>query len=266
MEPLVTSHLDHNMCPVLDKSTTMIGPEIPAHLLKRSNSTSDSDDECGPQPGPQIPAHLLQTRPSASRLQVFDDDDNEGRAIPSIGPSIPPELLAASSPRAYEPQPVAGPSRPAEKLSIGPSLPNYGPTYNSSTGGIEDDDSDDDIGPKPLPAGMHHEETDAVKEFLASEEKRRKLAEVCFSFFKNVQLCLNTETGSCQTKGSSAGGVDARSTNINGPSIKYVPRTSSNFHPSIKFHRPRPNKAKSPPILSRHSTRQHLQKRRLPMD
>jgi hypothetical protein len=53
---------------------------------------------------------------------------------------------------------------------------------------MEDDDSDDDVGPKPLPAGMHHEETDAVKEFLASEEKRRKLAEVCFSFFENLHL------------------------------------------------------------------------------
>ena len=172
----------------------MIGPQIPAHLLTGTNTVSDGDDEDGPRKpsslGPQIPIHLHPTKPSQSKVQVFDDDDDdEGPQpswAPSIGPSIPPEILAASKPRASKPQPVAGPSRPPQKPSIGPSLPRYGPTYNSSSGGIEDDDSDDDIGPKPLPAGMHHEETDAVKEFLASEEKRRKLAEVGFFFLGNL--------------------------------------------------------------------------------
>jgi len=162
----------------------MIGPQIPAHLL---TGTNPNDNEDGPQKppsiGPQIPAHLL---PSESKVQVFDDDEGPQ---PSIGPSIPPEILAASKPREYKPQPVAGPSRPPQKPSIGPSLPTYGPTYNPSSGGIEDDDSDDDIGPKPLPVGMHHEETDAVKEFLASEEKRRKLAEVCFFFILRIYHC-----------------------------------------------------------------------------
>ena len=171
----------------------MIGPQIPAHLLTATSTVSDSDNEDGPQKppsiGPQIP-----TRPPESKVQVFDDDDDdEGpqpSLAPSIGPSIPPEILAASKPRASKPQQVAGPSKPPQKPSIGPSLPRYGPTYNPSRG-IEDDDSDDDdIGPKPLPAGMHHEETDAVKEFLASEEKRRKLAEV-WLFSLQIYLVVN---------------------------------------------------------------------------
>lgn len=62
---------------------------------------------------------------------------------------------------------------------MGPSLPNYAPTYDpNSAYANEDSDSDDDIGPKPLPAGMQHQQTDAVQEFLEREEKRRKAAEV----------------------------------------------------------------------------------------
>lgn len=50
--------------------------------------------------------------------------------------------------------------------------------YDPSSGYGDESDSDDDVGPKPLPAGMHHEAADPVKEFMEREEKRRKLAEV----------------------------------------------------------------------------------------
>ena len=40
------------------------------------------------------------------------------------------------------------------------------------------DDSDDDIGPKPLPAGAQLGERDAAAEFREREERRRKAAEV----------------------------------------------------------------------------------------
>ncbi|KAF8972499.1 hypothetical protein BDZ97DRAFT_1781324 [Flammula alnicola] len=174
-----------------------IGPQIPPHLLNQSHQEDNNDDDDGPQPsaniGPQIPAHLLSAKSTEPKIQVFDDDDDdEGPrppAGPSIGPSIPPQFLNASTKRVPEPRPVAGPSMPPPKVStstaqsqgkrtLGPSLPGYAPTYDPTSGHVDEDDSDDDdIGPKPLPAGMQHEQTDAVKEFIEREEKRRKLAE-----------------------------------------------------------------------------------------
>ncbi|KAF9481238.1 hypothetical protein BDN70DRAFT_876550 [Pholiota conissans] len=174
-----------------------IGPEIPPHLLKRSNS-GDSDDDDGPQPasiGPQIPTHLLSATSKESKTQVFDDDDfvprpTAGPSIgPSIGPSMPPHLQKpAPRPRTAEPRPIAGPSMPppsttsssrsSGKRNIGPTMPSYVPTYEPNSGyGDESDSDDDDVGPKPLPAGMVHVEADPVKEFMEREEKRRKLAE-----------------------------------------------------------------------------------------
>lgn len=64
---------------------------------------------------------------------------------------------------------------------MGPSFPTYGPTYNAQTysqmQGMDEDDSDDDVGPKPLPAGMKHQESSAVQEFMEREERRRKQLE-----------------------------------------------------------------------------------------
>ena len=67
---------------------------------------------------------------------------------------------------------------------IGPELPSHLKNPKNSESDDEppekepEDDDDDDFGPKPLPAGMQHQQTDAVKEFIEREEKRRKLAEV----------------------------------------------------------------------------------------
>lgn len=179
-----------------------IGPQIPAHLLKSSNRADSDDEDDGPQPaniGPQIPAHLLSAKSGESKTQVFDNDDDDDvgpspQVGPSIGPSMPPGSSARAAPEArpaaYS-RPVVGPSMPPSapsasasasaaaqgKRPVGPSLPNYAPMYDPSSGYGDESDSDDDVGPKPLPAGMHHEAADPVKEFMEREEKRRKLAE-----------------------------------------------------------------------------------------
>ncbi|KAK0503406.1 hypothetical protein EDD18DRAFT_1064691, partial [Armillaria luteobubalina] len=89
--------------------------------------------------GPQIP-------PEQVKQQGQDDNNDED----DHAPVLPPELLAARQ---------AGP----EKRFQGPTLP----TYN--------DDSDDDVGPKPLPTGRTSaNETGGLKQFMEQEEKSRK--------------------------------------------------------------------------------------------
>ncbi|TFK38739.1 hypothetical protein BDQ12DRAFT_651055 [Crucibulum laeve] len=173
-----------------------IGPQIPAHLLDSGpHSTSgDENDDQGPQPhvpilaGPQIPSNIETSFKNKNELApvtagpqipmgllkkstpVDDEDDDSD----DYAPALPPDLVAAQSA-------PAGPSRPSPsaagpstgKRQVGPSFPTYAPTYNADSY-YSDDDSDDDVGPKPLPAGMQHEEPDAVKEFIAREERRRK--------------------------------------------------------------------------------------------
>ncbi|RXW22861.1 hypothetical protein EST38_g2986 [Candolleomyces aberdarensis] len=147
-----------------------LGPQLPPRY-GQTTITDDAEDEDEPAPpqagiGPAIPAHLLNAK--------SNDVEDENRSTtppppPSIGPSFPTQSKA---------QPQAGPSA-ANRKAMGPALPNYGPTYNPSTFNNieEDDDSDDDVGPKPLPAGMKHEESNAVKEFLDREERMRKARE-----------------------------------------------------------------------------------------
>lgn len=129
----------------------MIGPAIPNHL----NRASDSDEE-GPQPstssspavlGPQLPPSL------AAKVAPDEDEDDED----SWAPSLPPDL-APPPPR------VIGPSFPGPSSRLG---------YN--------DDSDDDYGPMPLPAGVRAEEEagSGVREFIEREERRKKDLEVC---------------------------------------------------------------------------------------
>ncbi|KAH9487320.1 GPALPP motifs-containing protein 1 [Psilocybe cubensis] len=157
-----------------------IGPEIPPHLLKQSkrDDKDENEDDDGPQLpnassssiGPQIPAHLLN---SSSKIQVIDDDDDDFGPQPTSSPSIGPTMPTVTS------KPVAGPSipPPSSARTIGPSLPTYAPTYDPNSAYDNEDSDDDDIGPKPLPAGMQHRQSDAVQEFLEREEKRRKAAE-----------------------------------------------------------------------------------------
>ncbi|KAJ3530453.1 hypothetical protein NMY22_g8562 [Coprinellus aureogranulatus] len=172
-----------------------IGPQLPPHLqhlLGSSNAAdNDEDDDVGPQPagptvGPQMP-------PGFGSSRVHDDEDDKAPSS-GIGPAIPAHLLRGSSGKDAEgggrstTPPLERPSRPTHspeagpstnRKVVGPTLPNYGPTYNPDTyGNVEDEeDSDDDVGPKPLPAGMKHEESNAVKEFIEREERMRKARE-----------------------------------------------------------------------------------------
>ncbi|KZV77439.1 hypothetical protein PENSPDRAFT_645094 [Peniophora sp. CONT] len=143
-----------------------IGPSIPAHL-KQSRSPSGSP-EPGPSIGPQIPAaigpqipssvgpQLPRTTtptagPSLPSVSAQDEDDDED----DYAPALPPDLAAVR------------PAAPARRV-LGPSL---GPAP------YVDDDSDDDVGPAPLPAGHVYKERDAVKEFQEREERRKRAIE-----------------------------------------------------------------------------------------
>ncbi|KAG8731084.1 hypothetical protein FRC11_005190 [Ceratobasidium sp. 423] len=142
----------------------MIGPAIPAHLLKGSQNTEDDEEETGPMPaagpssppsttppapavtvaGPAIPEHLLKGS-EATTQQDEDDDD-------SFMPTLPPDL--------------AKPSKPAPR-PIGPTLPSRPPP--------EDSESDDDYGPMPLPGGISSNNySDGVREFLERERRREE--------------------------------------------------------------------------------------------
>ncbi|GJE97999.1 DUF3752 domain-containing protein [Phanerochaete sordida] len=138
----------------------MIGPDIPAHLLQnRSTTPDDGPEEAGPsQPppaiGPVIPPelHSRDRTPQANNEEDEDEDD--------YVPELPPDLAAARA------KPNAG-----AKRVQGPSFPGAPPRRQY------DDDSDDDVGPMPLPAGYVLEEKDGVTEFLEREERRRKQLE-----------------------------------------------------------------------------------------
>lgn len=125
-----------------------IGPELPPHLRVRSKQEEDGPSVAGPQ----IPTNFLKPA-----VEEEDEDEDD------YAPSLPPDMIAAR-----QAGPSAGPVKPVK----GPSLP---------TSYYRDDDSDDDVGPRPLPpsAQRHHGELDGVKQFLEKEERRRQQIEVC---------------------------------------------------------------------------------------
>ncbi|KAG8926156.1 hypothetical protein FRC03_010733 [Tulasnella sp. 419] len=87
--------------------------------------------------GPALPKHLQD---------VQDDDSSDD----DYGPALPPDLARP------------GPSKPV----VGPSFPTGPPP--------EDDESDEDVGPMPLPEGLQDDdEEDGVAEFLAKEKQRQ---------------------------------------------------------------------------------------------
>jgi hypothetical protein len=109
--------------------------------------------------GPQIPTYLLPTVAPAEDSGEEDD----------YTPALPPELAAARS---------AGPSLPSRSKSP-PKRQYVGPSLPSSQAPYDDDDSDSDVGPQPLPAAYASqvEGKSGVEEFLEREERRRKLQE-----------------------------------------------------------------------------------------
>jgi Protein of unknown function (DUF3752) len=134
-----------------------IGPDIPAHLLNR-NRTDEEDHaiDSNPAVGPQIPQALLN--------QTQDDEEEDDDYVPAL----PPDMVATRS---------VGPStsKPSTSKTVEVPVP---PPIHSSYHSRHSSDDEDDVGPKPLPPGMRHEETDAVREFMEKEERRRKELEV----------------------------------------------------------------------------------------
>ncbi|KAH8922276.1 hypothetical protein BT69DRAFT_1282387 [Atractiella rhizophila] len=80
-------------------------------------------------------------------------------------PALPPDLLPAKASTSSPPKPpTIGPSRPTfADLSVPISRPLPAP-----------DDSDDDYGPMPLPAGVSAPESDVRSEWMAREEERER--------------------------------------------------------------------------------------------
>lgn len=154
-----------------------IGPALPPHLQAAARPTEESDeDDYAPSIGPVIPSsgEAGPKLPAGPQLPA---------ASSSVGPQLPPSLARPSNiaedddeedEDAYLPAlpPDLAPSKPAARVQ-GPAMPpGVGARYTG------DSDSEDDVGPMPLPAGLSDTKVDAVQEFRAREEARRKAAEV----------------------------------------------------------------------------------------
>ncbi len=148
---------------LIQQLQTMIGPDIPAHLLGNTAPSEDEEEpEAGPsQPasiGPAIPPDLLAKKPAPTPVEEEDDDEDD------YMPALPPDLGREQSNPANQPL----------KKVLGPSFP----PVIGSRGGYYNDEDDEDVGPQPLPSWYVPEEKDGVTEFLEKEERRRKQVEV----------------------------------------------------------------------------------------
>ncbi|CAL1696827.1 unnamed protein product [Somion occarium] len=149
----------------------MIGPDIPTQLLQNRSTTPE--EEAGPSEhsiGPAIPPEILAR--SSAPTSVHQQQEEEEEEDDYYAPALPPDLLAARS----------GPSNAAPAASSSKPKPVVGPTFPSSLANRydryhEDEESDEDVGPMPLPEGVVLEEKDGVQEFLEKEERRRKQIE-----------------------------------------------------------------------------------------
>lgn len=190
-----------------------IGPELPPHLLSREKYREDGETQgSNVTVGPQFPSQLSTTPVPGPLLPPTQAEAEEESEEDDYGPALPPDLLAART--------GASSSASTLKKVVGPSFPHsYG--HDWQTGFQDDDDSDEDVGPKPLPTGYSFQEEDGVREFIEKEERRRKQVEVSnitsvlIPDQKNahgnwmVEHCV---TGSCEAKGLEARRVDVGST------------------------------------------------------
>lgn len=156
-----------------------IGPQLPAHLLRKQSeafksttpspfSADEDNEDAGPAPiGPHIPANIHNRRSQSAQdntnqdhdLGDNDDDDDDDAYVPAL----PPNLLTS---RTSTVEPISR----AEKRVLGPSLPSRD-NYD------EDENDEEDYGPKPSFSSVGQED-DGVREFMEKEEKRRKELEV----------------------------------------------------------------------------------------
>lgn len=159
-----------------------IGPALPPHLAHLAGRADNSDEDLA---GPSLPRST--TPPAAPAADQGGDDESEDD---SFGPALPPHLLAArkaaigpSRPPAGAEVPapaVAGPSRPYSspsppRINSRQAGPSVGPARPPAAYDDNDDDSDDEIGPRPdaavLSGGSGRAEKSAVQEFLEREER-----------------------------------------------------------------------------------------------
>lgn len=154
----------------------MIGPSIPAHLLAKRSTTPDDNDETeagpsAPSIGPSIPQNLQSPQ---RHIPTSGNEPQEEEEEDDYTPALPPDLVAArsappSSSSNAKSKPVAGPT-----LSSQSKLRSTHPQLQRE----DEEDSDDDYGPQPLPQGVVLEQNEGVREFLEKEERRRKQIEV----------------------------------------------------------------------------------------
>ncbi|KAF8626461.1 hypothetical protein AX15_004865 [Amanita polypyramis BW_CC] len=147
----------------------MIGPEVPPHLLVRRHSEGGDVEQIESDSiGPQIPSQFLQKFTSPP----FEDEDEPADEEDTAGPT--PNSVQDVS-RSSNISKVSSPGPTTSRRPVGPTLPPH--LSQSHIVYDEDEDSDDEIGPRPPPAGVHQEEEDGVKRFMEAEEKRRKMIE-----------------------------------------------------------------------------------------
>ncbi|KIK65841.1 hypothetical protein GYMLUDRAFT_38316 [Collybiopsis luxurians FD-317 M1] len=115
--------------------------------------------------GPELPPHLrhLSQRASSEGLDQEESEDD-------YTPSLPPDMIKTSS-STSQPSSSSSSARPPSEAYKPSAVPGPGP----SNATIYDSDSDDDIGPKPLPSNAAAPTTvDPVAEFIAREERRKE--------------------------------------------------------------------------------------------
>ncbi|THU88613.1 hypothetical protein K435DRAFT_729807 [Dendrothele bispora CBS 962.96] len=154
-----------------------IGPELPPHLAHLQNKGNDNEEE-GKNPGAESGPEPAVSEAKQSQNGIgADDSAEEDEDEDDYAPALPPEMLVARSSGPVSSSAVAGPS--TNKRVLGPALPNSSSSSYSVQYQRDDlEDSDDDIGPMPLPPGAEKpEEVDGVKQFLEKEENRRKQVE-----------------------------------------------------------------------------------------
>ena len=180
---------------------TMIGPDIPAHILASStaNDATPGQEETNTHShgdstsaiGPAIPAHVLAG--SARSTTPEGEPDTTGDAAPpsSIGPVIPPEVTRTATTPAHpqgesdEEEECYAPALPPDMLAarasapggktesrrvVGPTLPPHLARRNV---GYDEDEDEDDYGPAPPPSGAIVQEKSGLEEFIEREERRK---------------------------------------------------------------------------------------------
>ncbi|EGF76079.1 hypothetical protein BATDEDRAFT_28834, partial [Batrachochytrium dendrobatidis JAM81] len=105
--------------------------------------------------GPQMPPGFKKPSSLSSKSQSDSESDND-----AFGPVLPPEFKSSRA------QPQTSPALPSKRV-MGPTMPPPGATLSV----YKRDDSDDDVGPRPLDLSdkdlEEHERTERLKEIEA---------------------------------------------------------------------------------------------------